>query len=251
MDLFLKIIIQTIIAFFAILFLTRILGKQQIAQLTFYEYINGITFGSIAATMATDTSQKIWEHLTGLVVFAILTGLMSYISMKNRIAKKIINGEPVIVIQDGKILEGNLRKMRLELDELMAELRSKDIFSAGDVKIGIIEPSGEISALLKEEFMPLTKKDIGIKGDSKGINIELIIDGQLIYNNLQDIGLTAKWLIQELKKQKVNGIKEVAYASINDKQELYIDLYHDNIKDMIDASDEEIPFSMNTIGKKK
>ena len=104
-----EIIIQTLLAFFSIWFITRILGRKQIAQLTVYEYINGITFGSIAATLATDLSQRTWHHLIGLFLFGILTWLMSWISIKNDAVNQLLQGEPVIVIEDGKILEKNLK----------------------------------------------------------------------------------------------------------------------------------------------
>ena len=122
------IFLQATISFFILLVLTRWIGKQQVAQLTYYEYINGITFGSIAANMATDSFDKFSDHLIGLLAYGVLTFLAAYIALKSRKMRKIINGEPVVVIQDGKILEENLRKMRLNLDEFMMMLRLKDIF---------------------------------------------------------------------------------------------------------------------------
>ena len=97
------------------------------AQLTFSEYINGITFGSIAATLATDMDQKTYQHFIGLILFGILTGVVSYISLKKRSFRKVVEGEPIIVIQDGKILEKNLKRIRYSTDELETLLREKDV----------------------------------------------------------------------------------------------------------------------------
>lgn len=115
--------IQTLLAFFSIWFITRILGRKQIAQLTVYEYINGITFGSIAATLATDLNQRTWHHLIGLFLFGILTWGMSYISLKNDGINQLLQGEPVIVIEDGKILEKNLKRCLYSINDLLEQLR--------------------------------------------------------------------------------------------------------------------------------
>lgn len=246
----LKIIFQTSVAFFVILILTRILGKQQISQLTFYEYINGITFGSIAATMATDTEQKLWEHMIGLVFFGLLTALMSIISLRNRVLRKVITGEPVVVIQEGKIFENNLKKMRLNFDELMSELRNQSVFNIADVYLAIIEPNGKLSVLLKQGKQPVIRDDLGIKSNFPGADIEVIADGQLIYTNLRNMGLNAKWLKEELSKQNINSLQEVAYATVNKNHELFVDLYEDDIPGMIDTSDDvNIPFTMDNMGK--
>ncbi|MFZ7103449.1 MAG: DUF421 domain-containing protein [Peptococcaceae bacterium] len=246
MNLFIKILVQTCIAFFTILVLTRILGKQQLAQLTYYEYINGITFGSIAATMATDTDQIMWQHLAGLIFFGVLTYSMSYVSLKSRPLRKIISGEPVIVVQNGKILENNLKKMRYDLDELNSELRYKGIFNIADVEFAIIETSGKFSVLKKTDADALTRRDLEIVAPAEGLQVEVIVDGQMIYANLVNMGLDGKWLLNQLDIKGIKQIKQVAYASIDANHNLYFDLYQDKIAGQIDVSDDaKIPFSLD------
>ena len=248
MDVYFRVLIQTIFAFFTILVLTRILGKQQITQLTYYEYVNGITFGSIAATMATDTDNLVWQHFFGLIFFGLLTGLMSYISLKVRPLRKLISGESVVVIQNGQILENNLKKIRFNLDELTSELRHKNIFDIRDVEFAILEPSGKFSVLKKPDAQNLTPRDLGLTPPSEGLNIEVIVDGQLIYDNLKGIGLNAKWLLNQLKIQGVSNIRQVAFASIDANHQLYVDLYEDHIPGMVDMSDDvKIPFTLDTL----
>lgn len=119
---------QTVVSFLVLLLLTRLLGKQQVSQLTFYEYLNGITFGSIAANMATDDLTNAPDHFVGLVTYGFLTLLVSWLALKNRKVRKALAGEPVVVIQDGNILEDNLRKMHMDLDELTMLLRAENVF---------------------------------------------------------------------------------------------------------------------------
>jgi len=248
MNLLIKILLQTALAFFTILFITRILGKQQISQLTYYEYITGITFGSIAATLATDTDQVMWQHLIGLIFFGMLTFFMSFIALKSRPLRKIIAGEPVIVIQNGQILENNLRKMHYNIDELTAELRNKNIFDISELELAIIETNGKLSILKKPEKDHPTREDMSVPSISKGLAIEVIVDGQLIYTNLEKMGLDGKWLMNQLKLKGINSLNQVSLASVDKNHNLYIDLFEDKIQGMIDASDDtKIPFTMDTI----
>lgn len=242
-----QVLFQTFIAFFAILILTRILGKQQINQLTFYEYINGITFGSIAASLASDTGQHMVLHLAGLIFFGILTGLMAFISLKSRPLRKLIAGEPVVVIQNGKILENNLKKMRYNLDELTSELRSKNVFDIADVELALIEPSGKLSILKYAELNPPTRQDFNIPANSKGLDIEVVMDGKVIYTNLEKMGLDGRWLLNQLENKGIESIRQVAYASVDANHQLFVDTYEDKIEGLIDISDDfKLPLTMDT-----
>ena len=159
----LLIFVQAAVSFVILLILTRLIGKQQVSQLTYYEYINGITFGSIAANMATDSFDKFGDHLVGLLTYGVLTFLAALVALKSRKMRKLINGEPVVVIQDGKILENNLRKMKLNLDEFTMLLRLKDIFDFTQVKLAIIEPSGGLSVIKKSEYENVERRDLKLK----------------------------------------------------------------------------------------
>lgn len=238
MKLFLEIIIQTFLAFFTILFITRILGRQQVAQLTFFEYINGITFGSIAATLATDMNQNTYQHFVGLLLFGVLTGLVSYISLKKREFRKVVEGEPVLVIQDGKILENNLKKVRYSIDELSLLLRDKDVFKPEDVKYGLLEINGKLNVIKKAEKRSVTCEDLGISSNSESIPTEVIIGGQIIYENLRERKLTGKDLMNMLKPFKVNRIDEIYYSTIDENNNIYVDKYDDKVKSRIDISED-------------
>lgn len=228
MKLVLEIILQTLLAFFSILFITRILGRQQVAQLTVHEYINGVTFGSIAATLATDVNQRTWQHLIGLFLFGLLTFLMSYISLKNIDVARVLQGEPIVVIQDGKILEKNLKKFFYTIDDLNHLLRKKDVFNISDVKYGILETTGELSIIKIGTKVNPTTEDFGIVGKQEEILVEVIVAGNVIYDNLRQQNLTMKWLIDQLKMKGVDDIRDIFYATVDSNNRLYIDKMEDN-----------------------
>lgn len=235
---FIEVILQTVLAFSAIMVYARLLGKQQIGQLTFFEYVNGITFGSIAAVLATDIEPtRTWLHFVGLTLFAALTYLMGSVAIHSRPARKLIAGEPTIVVHNGKILEGNMRKMRYNLDELTMQLREKNIFNLADVEYAILEPDGNLSVLPKSQKRPLTPADLQVPTTYEGLASELIVDGQVVFQNLRQNNLSVEWLRRELQKMGITDIKEVAYAAINTDGSLYVDKKHDNLKQPVDVTD--------------
>ena len=233
------VFLQTFGSFVILMILTRLLGKQQVSQLTFYEYLNGITFGSIAANMATDDLGNVPEHTVGLVTYGLLTLLVSWFALKNRKFRKIVAGEPVLVIQDGNILEGNLREMRMDLDELLMLLRTKDIFDYKELEYAMIEPSGDLSVLKKPAYREVTQQDLQLHGTSKGLAMEVIVDGQVIYENLKAMQLDGQWLMTQLHKQQIGSVREVCLATVNKEKSLQVDLYQDVLQGMINLSDED------------
>ncbi|GAB6086224.1 YetF domain-containing protein [Alkaliphilus crotonatoxidans] len=230
MKAYIEVVLQTVLAFFSILFLTRLLGRQQVSQLTLQEYINGITFGSIAATLATDLSQRTWQHFIGLLLFGLFTFLISIGVRKNRLLSKLVQGEPVVVIQDGKILEANLSRFQYTLEDLNVLLRKKDVFDVTEVKYGILEPNGELSVMKVAEKSAVTVEDLNLKVKEKDIPLEVIVTGSFIYENLKNRGLTAQWLLKRLNDQGIQDVKEVYYATLDDNNQLYADLYQDHLE---------------------
>jgi uncharacterized membrane protein YcaP (DUF421 family) len=231
------ILLQTIIAFFAILFITRILGRQQLAQLTVHEYINGITFGSIAATVATDLGQPTWGHIIGLFLFGALTLFMSYISRKNRSISKVIQGEPVLVIQDGHILEKNLIRFHYTVDDLTHLLRKKDIFNISDVKFAILETTGELSIMKIAQKENIKVEDMNLKTVQEELNSDIIVTGNIIYENLKKRDISVKWLTSQLKMMGIKDIKDIYYATLDKDKKIYIDCYNDNLNNPVDITE--------------
>ena len=229
----LLIFVQAAVSFVILLILTRLIGKQQVSQLTYYEYINGITFGSIAANMATDSFDKFGDHLVGLLTYGVLTFLAALVALKSRKMRKLINGEPVVVIQDGKILENNLRKMKLNLDEFTMLLRLKDIFDFTQVKLAIIEPSGGLSVIKKSEYENVERRDLKLKLEGTALAVEVVQEGKISVNNLNRLGLDEKWLRAQLKMRQIVDVAEVEYAVVTDNKRLLVDLKNDAITDTV------------------
>ncbi|MGV2966919.1 DUF421 domain-containing protein [Paenibacillus sp. FSL L8-0435] len=233
--------VRSIIAFITLIIYTRVLGKQQMGNLTYFDYINGITIGSIAGTFATELSSKAWIHFVALTIFTVITIIFQFMTMKNRTLSKLMDSDPTLVIQNGKILEQNLHKMRVKFDELTVMLRQKDVFDITTLDYAIMEPDGSLSVVLKPENQPLTAKDMHMHPPKSKLMTELIIDGVLIKQNLSERNKDIQWLTEQLKKQKVT-IQDIAFAAILPNDKLYIDLFDDHFKEKTDMGDYEGPF---------
>jgi len=234
--------VRAVISFFTLLIFAKILGKQQISQLAFFDYVLGITIGSIAAELTIDLSSRAWPHWVGLLTWAILGYLMEWITLKWRYAAKYIEGEPAIIIMNGKIMENVLRKMRFTVSDVMELLRNKDIFDLSQVDFAILESNGQLSVLRKPEYEPLTAKDMKISKKPSGISTELIYDGILIEENLRQLNKDTKWLMKQLKAQGIKDISEVFLATLNPAGSFYVDKYEDHIKKITDIGDFKGPY---------
>jgi uncharacterized membrane protein YcaP (DUF421 family) len=238
MNPFLQILIRGLGAFLIVLITTRIVGKSQIGQLTISDFINAIVIGSIAAAMVADLKENAWYYTFALVLFGLLTVGTEYLALKSRPARKLIEGEPTIVVHNGKILEDNMKKLIYHVDDLLMQLRDKNIFNIADVEYAIAEPNGTLSVLLKSQKRPLTPQDMQIPTRYEGICSELVIDGVVIQQNLKQNNLTEEWLYQELEKQGVKSVKDVMYASLDTDGNLYVDKRQDTMQYVTDITDQ-------------
>lgn len=145
------------------------MGKQQMSELTFFDYVVGITIGSIAATLSVQLNQNTTATLAGLGVWSILPIMLAYLCVKNVWIRKVVEGEATVVIENGKIIEANLAKNRLSIDDLLAQLRAKNIFNIADVEFALFETCGKLSIRLKSQKQPLTPGDLNLSTKYAGL----------------------------------------------------------------------------------
>lgn len=217
---------RSILAFLTILILTRIIGKKQLSQLTFFHYVTGITFGSIAAQISTQHDAHFWDGFISLIWWTILTLLISFISLKSTWARKVFEGRPTILIQNGTIIQNGMKKARLHTDELSMLLREQGIFSFDEVLHAVFETNGELSILKKPVYASATKQDV--KADvsiPRQMPTEIISKGEIVRNNLLQLDLTEDWLQHKLKAENVKSIEDVYFAQVLENGSLYISLY--------------------------
>ncbi|WP_079505582.1 YetF domain-containing protein [Mesobacillus jeotgali] len=215
METILITILRTLLGFAVLFLLTRVLGKKQLSQMTFFTYITGIALGNIAGDMVVHRDIKLIDGVTGLALWAFLTLTIEYIALKSPKARILLDGEPTIIIKQGKINEKAMKSNKLNMDDLTMLLRIKNVFSIKEVDYAILEPNGQISVLKKVEYENVINKDTGIPlTPRKYLPSELVVDGRIVKKNLIELSLSEDWLANELKKKGISRFEEVFYAEL-------------------------------------
>ena len=185
------------------------------AQLDFFDYITGITIGSIAAELATELEAP-WKPLVAMIIYGLVALGLTILAHKFPKTRKYVNGTPTIVMDNGKLYRENMKKAKLELSEFMVLCRQEGYFNINDIETAVFQYNGRITILPKSEKRPLTPEDMNITPEKAEICTEIIMDGRILHENLKRLGLDLTWLDKQLKKQKYDNAKEI-YLGICDK----------------------------------
>ncbi|KMY52844.1 membrane protein [Bacillus sp. FJAT-27231] len=224
------LILRLAISFVTLLSLTRIMGRKEISQMTFFNFVSAISIGTIGASLAIDPTLGIRNGLIALIGWSAFTLFLGFLDIKSEKARLLIVGQPIIVIRKGQIMEDALRKARLDIDSLNGLLRKKNIFSVAEVDYAIFETDGSLSAMKKEANQPLTKSDMNVQpapSQAFPIAMSVISDGKINGDNLRKLNLDTDWLEQQLQAAGIHSISDVFYAEVQQDGTLYIDRNQD------------------------
>ncbi len=208
----------------AVLFIiAKIIGHKQVAQLEFFDYITGITIGSIAAELATTLDKPWWKPTVSMIVFGVITVILSVLTRKLPRSRKFINGTPTIVLNDGKLYRKNMKKAKLELSEFLLLCRQEGYFNLDDIQTAVYEYNGKLSILPVSTKRPLNPEDMKLSPPPEHIGTEVIMDGRILGGNLRRRNLSEAWLQKELKAQGYQSAKQIflGICGKDDKLTLY------------------------------
>lgn len=214
---YLTIVYQALFSAVALFLLTKLMGYRQVSQFGMFDYINGITIGSIAAEMAIDLDGNYLKPLVAMVVYTVFVVLLSKISQNSIPLRRLINGKAIVLYQNGELYNENLKKAKMDVDEFLVECRISGYFDLSQIESAVLEPNGKISFLPVTEERPATPKDLGIMPTQEEMFANVIIDGHLLEYNLKHIGRDKNWLNQQLEGQNIKKIEDV-FLAICDKQ---------------------------------
>ena len=204
----LNVILTSILSAAVLFIIAKIMGHKQMSQLDFFDYITGITIGSIVAELATELENPL-QPLIAMTVYGIIAVGLTLITSKLPKARKFINGTPTIIMSKGKIYRKNMKKAQIDLSEFMVMCRQEGYFNLNDIETAIFEYNGRLTILPKASKRPVIPEDIGISPKSEGINTEVIMDGRIMGENLKRMGLNEKWLKNQLAAQGYKSEKEI------------------------------------------
>ncbi|MDR6998890.1 DUF421 domain-containing protein [Neobacillus niacini] len=227
-------IFRTIVSYFILMVVTYHLGKQVNAHKNHNNFAISITLGSFIANMGFDTNLKFFPMLAAFLTLVILYFIMSAVSSNSRRFRKWLSGQPTVIIENGKLLDSNMKKVKYTLDHLNLQLREQGIFDIVEVEYALLEVSGNLSVLKKSAYQPVTKKDLNLAqpNQKNSLPVELIMDGVVIDKNL-NASYSRQWLGKELDHRGVE-IKDIHYAVVGTNGSFFIDLYQDHLKSPVD-----------------
>lgn len=209
------VIARTAILYLVVILVFKIMGKRQIGELQPYEFAIIIMISALAAIPMEDIGIPLIFSIIPIILLLFFSIFISYLSMKSLKFRKFICGSPSIIIINGKINQKELYKLRLNINDLLEQLRIKGYHEIQDIEYALIETNGEISVLPKSQKRPVTPEDLNLDTKYEGLQHSLIIDGVALKENLKEVDLNEEWLRKELLKYNINKFSDVLYAAID------------------------------------
>lgn len=225
---FLNICFRTILILIILFFITKMMGKKQISELNFFDYVVGITIGSIAADISLDIEKDMIAGIAALFIYGFISYIISFVSIKSILARRFFIGVPTVLVEKGKIIESGVKKSKIDVNDLLMEARENGYFNLDEIDYALMEVNGNISFLPKEKEKPVTKKDMKIKCSNEGLTVNAIIDSKYMVNNMKAINKDKEWLDHELKVNGYDNYDNILLATIDNNYKVTI--YEKNVK---------------------
>lgn len=205
------ICLTTLLSILALFLLTKLMGAKQVSQMTMFDYVTGITIGSIAAELATELEEP-HKPLTGLIVYGLVAVLISVLCCKSLKVRSVITGRPLILLEDGVIYRKNLKKAKLDLNEFLTYCRIGGWFDLSQLQTAVFEPNGTISFLPREVDRPATPADLNKNPSQSQVQTPFVMDGRLLHGNVRQSGKEDEWVRRALLRQGYRDEREVFLA---------------------------------------
>lgn len=217
-----NVVIRGLLSLITLFLVTKLIGKKQVSQLSLFDYVIGISIGNFAAEMTINLESEELYGIIAVLLFGGIAYLVSVGTMKSIKLRRFFMGSPTILIEHGKILQDNFYKVKYDINDMLEQCRVNGYFDISEIDYAIVEANGELSILAKSEYLPVNRNDMKLKVSKNGLCANVIIDGKVMYNNLEKINKDEKWLNKELKL-KGKDISDIILATvdINDKVVFY------------------------------
>ena len=212
---YLKIVMFSVISLIVLFILAKLIGNRQLSELTVFDYINGITIGSIAAEMATGLEKHWTKPMLAMVIYGSATALISYICCKSVKMRRFFNGRAIILYDKGKFRYDGLKRARLDINEFLTQCRTAGYFDVAQIQTAIMEQNGKISFLPKADSRPVEPKDMALNVPDDSLLVNVIVDGKILEENLLGIGFDKKWLISRMSQSNAGPIDGIMLATVD------------------------------------
>ena len=220
-------IYRTVLIYFIVLIVIRLMGKREVGQLSPFDFVVAIIIAELAAIPMESTSVSLWHGIVPLATLGLLEVIISLATFSNPVLRKIINGQPQVIIENGKLCKEEMKKARYSLDDLLSQLRDKGIANICDVEFAMLETCGKLSVIPKSQKRPVTPGDLQIPTCYEGLPTVIVMDGTVQTENLKRISLDEKWVADRLKEAGITPGK-VFFAALGTDGQLNVVKEEDN-----------------------
>lgn len=234
---YLKIAFSAFGTMVAVFIFTKLMGNREMSQLSMFDYVSSITIGSIAGEMAVMSTDSFFKPLIAMLIFSVFTTLISYTTCKSIHLRRFIEGQSILLYQNGQIFEKNLLKAKLDVDEFLSACRLEGYFDLEEIHTIYLEPGGLLSILPKSADRPATPKDLNLTPTQSMPLANVIIDGKILFDNLQNTGKDDKWLNKQLETKGVKNRKDVILATYDFSDStlnVYLKSYRKMLRDIFE-----------------
>ena len=223
------VILRSIVSLVVLFLITKLLGKKQVSQLSIFDYTIGISIGNFSAEIITSLEEQLINGIVAMIIFGLAAYIVSYLSIKSTRLRRFFMGTPTILIDKGKIIEENLRKVQLSVNILLEQCRMNNYFDISEIEYAILEVNGNVSILPKGENKNITIKDMNLQAQKQGLCANVIIDTKIMKGNLNNFNKTEDWLKKELKVKGYKDTSNILLATIDIDEKLTV--YEKNVKE--------------------
>lgn len=218
----LMIVLRGLISLTTLFLITKLLGKKQVSQLSLFDYVIGISIGNFAAEITINLEASLIYGLIAVVEFGLIAYAISILTMKSIKLRRFFMGVPTVLIDKGQLVEKALKKVHFDVNDLLEECRSNGYFDLNEIDYAIMECNGKLSIMPKSTYKPVTIKDLKLKQEIQGLCANVIIDGKIMNNNLENMGKEISWLEHQLNIKGYKNLDDILLATLDCNEKLTI-----------------------------
>lgn len=218
----LDVTFRSLLSLITLFFVTKLIGKKQVSELSLFDYVIGITIGNFAAEMTINLESQEVNGILAVIIFGLVAYIVSKLTMKSIRIRRFFIGVPTMIIQNGKILYEPMRKMKMDINDLLEQCRMNGYFDISEIEYAILEASGDLSILPKSEYRPVNPSDMSLKVKKAGLVSNIVIDGKIMYHNLENVHKDSEWLMKQLKIKGYKDLSDILLVTLDNEEKLVI-----------------------------
>lgn len=214
--------IRALLSLIALFIVTKIIGKKQVSELSLFDYVIGISIGNFAAEMTINLESQEVNGILAVIIFGLVAYIISKLTMKSIKLRRFFIGVPTMIIQNGKILYEPLKKMKMDVNDLLEQCRMSGYFDISQIEYAILEAGGDLSILPKSDYRPLNPNDMNLKVKNEGLIANVVIDSKIMVKNLEFMNKDVEWLKHELSVKGYNDLSNILLVTLDNNEKINI-----------------------------